>query len=90
MGLDLQSLFGLHVHLCTAVRYSLAETSYPHPPAFGLIYEGAIGQPRLTTSLCDHLVKTILVHHGIVNDFLTELLAKLSSAVVHIAQFCAN
>jgi hypothetical protein len=41
MELDLQSIFGL---LCTAV-YSLAET--PHsPPPFGLIYEGAIGQPR--------------------------------------------
>jgi hypothetical protein len=35
---DLQSLFGL---LCTSVPYSLADT-----PAFGLIYEGAIGQLR--------------------------------------------
>ncbi len=25
------------------------------PPSFGLIYEGAIGQPRWTTSLCDPL-----------------------------------
>jgi hypothetical protein len=25
------------------------------PPAFGLIYEGAIGQPRSTTSLCNPL-----------------------------------
>jgi hypothetical protein len=42
MELDLQSLLGSCVHL-----YSLAETSQlPPPPAFGLLYEGAIGQPR--------------------------------------------
>jgi hypothetical protein len=42
MELDLQSLIGL---LCTAVL--IAETpQVPPPPAFGLIYEGAIGQPR--------------------------------------------
>jgi hypothetical protein len=43
MELDLHSLFGL---LCTAVRYSLAENpaTLPLPPAFRLIYEGAIGQ----------------------------------------------
>jgi hypothetical protein len=42
MELDLQSLFGLHVHS------RLAETPQPTPlpPAFGLIYEGAVGQPR--------------------------------------------
>ncbi len=33
--------------------YSLAETPQPPPPAFGLIYEGAIGQPRETTYLCN-------------------------------------
>jgi hypothetical protein len=38
MELDLQSLFGL---LCTAVHVAV-----PTPPAFGLIYEGAIGRPR--------------------------------------------
>jgi hypothetical protein len=27
--------------------------STPHPPAFGLISEGAIGQPSKTTSLCN-------------------------------------
>jgi hypothetical protein len=33
--------------MCTAVRYSLDETPQPPPPnAFGLIYEGAIGQSR--------------------------------------------
>jgi hypothetical protein len=42
MELDLRSLFGL---LCTVHLYSLAETPQP-PPAFGLIYECAIGQPR--------------------------------------------
>ncbi len=50
MELDLQSLFGLQMHSCTV--YTLAETpqaatTLPPPfPAFGLIYEGAIGQPR--------------------------------------------
>jgi hypothetical protein len=49
MELDLQRLIGLHVHC--AQLYSLAEapqtpTSPPHPPVFGLIYGGAIGQPR--------------------------------------------
>ncbi len=39
MELDLQSLFGL---LCAAVRID----RYPAPPAFGFIYEAAIGQPR--------------------------------------------
>ncbi len=39
INLDLQSLFGL--------LSSLAETpQLPPPPAFGLVYEGAIGQPR--------------------------------------------
>jgi hypothetical protein len=44
MELDLQSLFGLH----GAQLYSLAETPHrtPPPSAFGLIYEGDIGQPR--------------------------------------------
>jgi hypothetical protein len=49
--LDLQSLFGLYVY-----RYSLADTrNFPPPPAFGFIYEGANGQPRYTTSLCNPL-----------------------------------
>ncbi len=45
--LELQSLFGLHVTWCTQL-YSLAETPETHtpPPAFGLLNEGAIGQPR--------------------------------------------
>ncbi len=46
MELDIHSLFELHVHC--AQLYSLAETPQPpRPPlAFGVIYEGAIGQPR--------------------------------------------
>jgi hypothetical protein len=28
----------------------------PNPPAFGLVYDGAIGQQRQTTSLCDSLL----------------------------------
>jgi hypothetical protein len=50
MELDLQSLF--HVHSCS----SLAETPHTHPPAFGLIYEGASGQPRQKTSLYDPML----------------------------------
>ncbi len=53
MELELKSLFGLHVHSCTA------ETPQPPaPPAFGLICQGASGQPRQTTSLCDPLLCT--------------------------------
>jgi hypothetical protein len=33
-------------------------TTLPLPPAFGLIYEGTIGQPRKTTSLCNPLLPT--------------------------------
>jgi hypothetical protein len=53
MELNLQSLFGLHVLSCT--RWLRPRNSPPStpPPAFGLIYEGAIGQPRKTTSLSD-------------------------------------
>ncbi len=52
MELDLQSLFRLHVR---AKLYSLAETPQlpSPPPAFKLIYEGAIGQKRLTTYLLE-------------------------------------
>jgi hypothetical protein len=39
--------------------YSLAETPQSPPPAFGLIYEGTIGQPRYTTSLCNPLGSVI-------------------------------
>jgi hypothetical protein len=46
MELDLQSLFGFQ---CTVQLYPTIwlrpRNSHP-PPAFGLIYEGAIGQPR--------------------------------------------
>jgi hypothetical protein len=64
MELDIQSLFGLHawLHVHCAQLYSLAETlQLPPPPAFGLIYdyEGAIGQPRLMTSLWDPLILLI-------------------------------
>ncbi len=40
------SLVGL---LCTAVQYTVAETppTPPPPSAFGLIFEGAIGQQRI-------------------------------------------
>jgi hypothetical protein len=41
--LELQSLFGL---LCTAVLIGWDPATPPLPLAFGLIYEGAIGQPR--------------------------------------------
>jgi hypothetical protein len=40
--------------MCTAARYSRAETP-PPPPHLGsyYIFEGPTGQPRWTTSLCD-------------------------------------
>ncbi len=46
----------LQVYLSSCVQlYSLAETpQLPPPLAFGLIYEGAIGQPSWTTSLVKH------------------------------------
>ncbi len=48
MELDLQSLFGLNVHICTS---SLAETlQHPSPlppPPFGLIYEDAIWSAKV-------------------------------------------
>jgi hypothetical protein len=57
MELDLQSYL--------SSMYSLAETPQRQPPPprpiHGLIYEGAIGQPRLTTSLC-HLSAMIKFH----------------------------
>ncbi len=53
MELDLQSLFEL---LCTATHW-LRPRSSPPPPAFGLIYEGAIGQP---TEYIFHCKRAIL------------------------------
>jgi hypothetical protein len=52
MEVDLQSLFGLHVtcdvHSCT---------HWPrNPPPPPLVYDGANGQQRLTTSLCNPLI----------------------------------
>jgi hypothetical protein len=41
MELDLQSLFGLHVHSCS---HCLRPCNSPPPNAFGLILVGAIGQ----------------------------------------------
>jgi hypothetical protein len=41
MELDLQILFGLHVHSWT---HWLIPLQLPPLPAFGLIYEGAIGR----------------------------------------------
>jgi hypothetical protein len=41
----------------------LGPRNSPTPPAFGLIYEGAIGQPRETTSLCEILPETIQRQH---------------------------
>ncbi len=60
MELDLQSLFGLHVHSCT--HWLGPRNTTPRPPVFGLIYEGAVGQPRQTTSLSDPLVGTKTSH----------------------------
>ncbi len=45
MELNLQSLYGHHVHVHVHVHW-LRPRKPPPPPAFGLIYKGAIGQPR--------------------------------------------
>ncbi len=79
MELDLQkSLFGLHVR----PMHIAHETQHPPPPAFGLIYEGAIGHPRYTTSLCDPLYAMIkitwqyLLNFGVDGDQLRISVAK--------------
>ncbi len=47
MELDLQSFFRLPVHSCTHwLRPRHPPPPPPRSPAYGLIYEGAIGQPR--------------------------------------------
>jgi len=43
MVLEFEGLFGLHVYSCT---HRLRPRNSSPPPAFGLIYEGAIVQPR--------------------------------------------
>jgi hypothetical protein len=79
-GVDLQSLFGLHS--CT--HWLRPPQLPPPPPAFGLIYEVAIGQPKWTTSLCNSLVATKAVfieeNRGLrkIYSFSTVLLAKSS------------
>ncbi len=45
MELGLQILFGLYVH-SRSDWLSPRKAATPSPPAFGLIYEGAVGQPR--------------------------------------------
>jgi hypothetical protein len=57
MELDLRSLFGLYVHCCT--HWLRPRNPPPLPPALGLIYEGAISQPRQTTSLCEPLPRRL-------------------------------
>jgi hypothetical protein len=49
MELDLQSLCGLHVHSCTTWLKPCT------PPAFGLIFEGALGQTKVDDIYCDPL-----------------------------------
>ncbi len=58
MEVDLQSLFGLSCHvMCTAVLIGFDPATPQNPPAFGLVYEVAIGQQRQTTSLYNPLAK---------------------------------
>ncbi len=60
MEVDLQSLFGFHATWC-AQLYSLAETrQLPPPPHLDSYYEGAIGQQRYTTFLCNPLLLMLL------------------------------
>ncbi len=60
MMLDLQSYLG---SMCYCI-HSLRPGNPPplHPPAFGLIYRGVIGQPRKTTSLCGPRVGMHTLH----------------------------
>jgi hypothetical protein len=58
MELNLYSLFGLHVHSC--VHWMRPRN--PPPPR---IYEGAVGQPRYTTSLCNPLGRILLKFRGL-------------------------
>ncbi len=47
MELDLQILFGFHVHSCTVlIGWDPATLPPPSTRAFGLIYEFASGQPK--------------------------------------------
>ncbi len=48
--LDLQKFMWASMSTAVPVLISEAPQPPPPPPAFGLIYEGAIGQPRWTTS----------------------------------------
>ncbi len=52
MELDLKSL-GYYEQLYSMLR----PRNSPSLPPFGLIYEGAIGQPRQTTSHCNPLLE---------------------------------
>ncbi len=49
MDLDLQSLFGLHVHSCT---HWLRPCNNPPSPRIWAQIRGRLGQPRKTISLC--------------------------------------
>jgi hypothetical protein len=51
MGLDLQSLYGHHVHSCTHWLRPRNRNPPPRIWAHIRIYEGAIGQPRKTLLL---------------------------------------
>ncbi len=65
MELDLHSLFGPHMQAVLIVSLHNETLQHPHPPfAFGLAYRGAIGQPRLKTSLCDPLPLTVGIFKG--------------------------
>ncbi len=61
--------------MCTAVLIG-SRPRNPPPPAFGLIYEGAIGQPRWTTSLCDppdYNIRTLFAGSAQHNDHAFDL-----------------
>jgi hypothetical protein len=60
------------VHSCTHCLRPLK----PPPPTFGLIYEGAIGQPRLTTSLCDLLSNTYSPYDRAVSQLIRGIFLK--------------
>jgi hypothetical protein len=66
--------------MCTAIPVLIGrDPTTPPPPAFGLIYEGAIGQPRYATSIYDPLkpgfginINNCLLAFGFGSDYISD------------------
>jgi hypothetical protein len=57
------------VHSCTHWLRPRNPPS-PIPTQLGLVYEGAIGQPRQTTSLCNHLMSSLYLLVQVLADYM--------------------